>query len=305
MSEHADVNRDADAGSEGAGGPEAVADVGDSDNENGGRAQPKQSKEKADPTLVPKSGAHWQHDSRGVPGAASSGRGGGRGRRLFETEERGGKTSGGRSEEKWQHDKFSEVASSSGTALFLPAPPPHPFPSSNFSPLLADARPASGKGKGRQHPPAPAPAAVDADIVAASDRAPRHVKGAPVAALAAAASALSIAASSSDAVSPEDAGWKSRRAVVPSPRRVALPPNCKLLPRGLTFWSQPRVRALVEPAEGGIRVAWRPAARALAAADGVPTLRRPAAALRTRCQVLLITRPFGSVPLASFDCFCS
>lgn len=125
MSEHADdVNPDADAGSEGAGGPEAVADAGDSDNENGGRAQPKQSKEKADPTLVPKSGAHWQHDSRGVPGAASSGRGGGRGRRLFEAEERGGKTSGGRSEEKWQHDKFSEVASSSGTALFLPTSPP-------------------------------------------------------------------------------------------------------------------------------------------------------------------------------------
>jgi hypothetical protein len=123
MSHHVDDNPDTDVVSEGAGG----RDAGYSDNENSGRAQSKQMKEKADPTLVPKSGAHWQHDSRG-DGAASTGRGGGRGRRLFEAGERGGKMSGGRTEERWQHDKFSELASSSGTSSSSPSfPPPPPY----------------------------------------------------------------------------------------------------------------------------------------------------------------------------------
>ena len=84
--------------------PDVAAEGGDSDNDNAGRARPKQTREKADPTLVPKSGSHWQHDMRGVADASSS-RGGGKGRNLFDAGERGGRPSG-KADGKWTHDKF-------------------------------------------------------------------------------------------------------------------------------------------------------------------------------------------------------
>jgi hypothetical protein len=118
MSDNEERNPDANSAAEG----------GDSDNDNGGRAQPKQGKEKSDPSAVPKSGPHWQHDMRGVAGAATAARGG-KGRRLYEVD-RGASTLGGRTEEKWQHDKFGEITSAGATSFpyrFASAHAPYPL----------------------------------------------------------------------------------------------------------------------------------------------------------------------------------
>jgi hypothetical protein len=121
MSDHANSTPVAESAPGDGQLPDVAAEGSDSDNDNAARARPKQAREKADPTLVPKSGNHWQHDMRGVASAPSS-RGGGKGRNLFDAGERGGKSSG-KTDEKWKHDMF-ESSSLSGIS---PAPPRLPF----------------------------------------------------------------------------------------------------------------------------------------------------------------------------------
>jgi hypothetical protein len=224
-------------------------------------------KEKLDPTAVPRSGPHWQHDDRGAPGSAAHSRGG-KGKKLFDAGDRASNASSGRTEEKWGHDKFLELSSSSGAA----PPPFHPPPFqqqhrliSRFLPPLpatdaAPGRSASSKAKGRQNPHSnsapPASAATVTDALAASERAPRHGRGAQGAVQAVLSTANdSPTANGGHGVDPGDAGC-AQLILSCSPKLTPLPP-----PR-----LQPRAREQAVPSEGGTTAMSLQAATVLAAA---------------------------------------